>query len=285
MKRSSFFPAVSKKTRGTILLVAVGTLAFLSILGAGAASSVSQELKLSTFLTDSNTSPYMALSGIQAMKAYWRYAQPATILSLYGLQPRTFSLDGRQLEMTFVDEEGLIHITRTPQAYLLKLPGINNNQDLVNEILAHPPVVKEELLGIKGLEPDAYAQMKDLISVYGDGKVNINTAGSDVLSALGLSESLIRKIREFRAGEDGQEGTKDDGVFTDLARIPEVLEPYGISSPEREQIQVLIFGQRLKLYSGYVRINLAVKNGKKTLKTFHAVVELSTGMIRRWDEE
>jgi len=74
--------------------------------------------------------------------------------------------------------------------------------------------------------------------------VNINTAGREVLKALGFDDESIRIIRQFRAGEDGKEGTEDDGVFTDSAKIIEDLRALaGFSAAHEAKIlQVLSKG-------------------------------------------
>ena len=72
----------------------------------------------------------------------------------------------------------------------------------------------DELLLVKGISPLIYSRIKDYVTVYGGGRVNINTASFNVLLALGLSEGLADKIIRFRAGKDEIEGTEDDNVIT-----------------------------------------------------------------------
>ena len=51
------------------------------------------------------------------------------------------------------------------------------------------------------------------LTVYGNGKVNLNTAGKYVLRALGMSDTLADKVIQFRRGNDSQEATADDNIF------------------------------------------------------------------------
>lgn len=72
------------------------------------------------------------------------------------------------------------------------------------------------------------AKLKDIITCWGSGQVNMNTASKQVLEALFVMESaqkqtenstrdeLIRMIIEYRNGEDGQPGTADDKVFENV---------------------------------------------------------------------
>jgi type II secretory pathway component PulK len=75
----------------------------------------------------------------------------------------------------------------------------------------------EELLLIKGMTPALFAWMVPKVTVFGSGKVNLNTASRPVLKALGLSNSAIEGIVFFRSGEDHTEGTEDDRSFSSLS--------------------------------------------------------------------
>ncbi|MCK5451500.1 MAG: general secretion pathway protein GspK [Candidatus Omnitrophica bacterium] len=80
-----------------------------------------------------------------------------------------------------------------------------------------------EVMLIRGMTGDIYNRIQPYISLYGTGKININTAGEMVLRALGMSKSLIRKIMSFRTGIDRSIGTDDDNVFTHTSTIVEDL--------------------------------------------------------------
>ncbi len=76
-----------------------------------------------------------------------------------------------------------------------------------------PYQMLEELHLVKGIDDALYEQMMPYVTVYGDGKVNINTASSAVLYALGLEDETISKIISSRRGQDGVEATSDDHIF------------------------------------------------------------------------
>ncbi len=73
-----------------------------------------------------------------------------------------------------------------------------------------------------------FTEIKDLITVYGSGKININTAGPQVLSILGMDKDLIQDIILFRTGEDGDIDTEEDnGWFVQAAEGADIiLYPY-----------------------------------------------------------
>jgi len=112
--------------------------------------------------------------------------------------------------------------------------------------------VLEELLLVKGMTPEIFLKIKDIITVYGAGKVNINTTGYNTLYALGLSESLCRQIIEFRQGSDGEFGTEDDNNFTSAQGIRDIGPLF---TEESIQINKLISGNILSVESDIFRVN------------------------------
>ncbi len=77
----------------------------------------------------------------------------------------------------------------------------------------------EELLLVKGMTPALWATCAPTLTVYGSGKVNLNTAGAAVLSALGLSTEGVNGIVAYRSGEDNTPGTSDDRLFYSTASL------------------------------------------------------------------
>ena len=60
-------------------------------------------------------------------------------------------------------------------------------------------------------EDDQNLGLLNLFTVYGDGRVNINTVGEEILSALpGIDEQATLAVLMYRAGGDGMVGTDDD---------------------------------------------------------------------------
>lgn len=137
------------------------------------------------------------------------------------------------------DEESKINLNHASLEIIQRLPGINPElaQNILNSDLK-PFYLKEEVLLIEGMTPEIFAGCKDTLTVYSNGKVNINTAGEDALRALGFDENLINVINDFRLGEDGQEETKDDRVFENTGEITAKLCSFRIIS-EAEQASLL----------------------------------------------
>ena len=72
----------------------------------------------------------------------------------------------------------------------------------------------DELLLVKGFDRKIFDRLAPFVTVYGDGRVNINTASRPVLIALGFDAMLVDKILRVRRGVDNVEATADDHVFT-----------------------------------------------------------------------
>ncbi len=82
----------------------------------------------------------------------------------------------------------------------------------------------DELLLVRGITATIYESVKDYLTVFGSGAININTAPRIILLALGLDEKLADKLLAYRAGEDGLEGTEDDRYFSSVGNIGAMLE-------------------------------------------------------------
>ncbi len=80
----------------------------------------------------------------------------------------------------------------------------------------------EELLLVKGMTKDIFLKIKDAITIYGEGRVNINTASFSTFYALGGDESLAERIVEFRDGSDEIPGTEDDNIFETVEDLREI---------------------------------------------------------------
>lgn len=93
----------------------------------------------------------------------------------------------------------------------------------------------EELLLVKGMTPELLKNVKPYLTVYGSGKVNLNTAPAQVLSALGISDSGISGINSYRLGNDGEPKTEDDAVIVKESAIQAELSIYLV---EEDRVKV-----------------------------------------------
>ncbi|MFA6636333.1 MAG: hypothetical protein WCV56_04435 [Candidatus Omnitrophota bacterium] len=87
-----------------------------------------------------------------------------------------------------------------------------------------PFVCLEELLLVDGMSPEVFLRLRGHITVFGSGRVNVNTASSEVFEALGLSRDTADKILHFR--ESKVSGGKSSGrnTFRALDDLNEVFK-------------------------------------------------------------
>jgi len=75
----------------------------------------------------------------------------------------------------------------------------------------------------------------DVFTIYGSGKININTASATVLTALPeIDEQVVGTIFDYQSGPDGQLGTDDDRGIENTQGLSEVQ---GLTALEVELLQ------------------------------------------------
>ena len=112
--------------------------------------------------------------------------------------------------------------------------------------------VIEELLLVRGMTKEAFSRIRDMVTVHGTEKVNINTAGFNVFYALGLNRRLSERIIEYRRGRDGVSGTDDDRIFETINDLRNIGFLF---TEDSVQINSLISGNIIKTDSDTFRIN------------------------------
>jgi general secretion pathway protein K len=97
----------------------------------------------------------------------------------------------------------------------------------------------DELLLVKGMTPGILEKIRPFVTVYGSGKVNLNTASRDVLAALGFSPLGVETIAAHRAGDDKEDGTSDDRFFTSPGAVASDIAALGATQLDSSQTVVL----------------------------------------------
>ena len=144
--------------------------------------------------------------------------------------------------------------------------------------------IPDELLLVKGMSAQILTKLRDYMTIYGSGKVNVNTASKPVLLALGLEESMVDKIISFRNGEDKLPGTADDNIFDNPAGIVSKLSQfYQFSDSEVAQLNA-VCEQAFSTTSQYFMIQC--KSSLKGGKRVHEVIAVADhqGKIFYWGE-
>jgi type II secretory pathway component PulK len=146
--------------------------------------------------------------------------------------------------------------------------------------------VIEELLLVHKMDQEIFDKLKYFVTIYGGGKVNINTAPKEVLLALGLNGRIVDDIMSFRKGPDMIAGTGDDDIFLQAATIaPRLSQTIDLSPSDMGVLSNLVASGKLTTKSENFMIRsvgeLDHKEGKATIV---AVAE-RTGQIKYWHEE
>ena len=123
-----------------------------------------------------------------------------------------------------------------------------------------PMEALEELLLVKGMNRDIFNRLKPWVTVYGSGSVNVNTAPEEILTAVGLSQSTVRKILEHRSGPDAEDGTSDDKAFQQAEAVTTDLawDKPPITEAEKIEIDNLVSAGRLGVASSFFTVPVRV---------------------------
>lgn len=143
-----------------------------------------------------------------------------------------------------------------------------------------PYEIVEEVLLVKDMRPAIYRAILPYITVYGDGKLNINTCPRVLLEALGMQQQQVDKIMTFR-----ERKLSGGGIFTAERPILDQFEGVVYLSDEDKALLEAFLAQGLvSTDSDYYRItsrgNLAYRRESLEIS---CVVD-RTGRVSRWQE-
>jgi DNA uptake protein ComE-like DNA-binding protein len=287
--------------KASILIVSLWAFTILSILSLSLAGFVFQQIKFSSFFIRQTASLPMARGACQ--RAFQDRKKDATPeydsfkeLTEENMQKlcdnasyKYYFSDKKNIdgEEKIVDESALINVNLVSSDVLKRLPGLDENLARnITESIRRPFMHKNEVLLAEGITKDAYNQFKDLITVCGTGKININTVSGEVLSALSLDEELINTIMRYRKeyiGADEKEGTEDDGAFTNPATILSDLKKFSNLSLKQEQ-DLLSITNYLNVKSEYLRFSIIPQVKGKDGIRYSLVINPAENKIISWLE-
>lgn len=285
----SFLVKERFKQTASILVITCWILVILIILSTGLARTVALEIDWARSLNRRLKAEYLAKAGIEQGIVERKKDSSSEYDSFYELRRKRQKVLGRgKYTYFFVDEESKININTASVNTLSLLPELDTElaRNIYNSAFK-PFFSKEEILLVEGVEKEVFSQIKDFITVYSEGKVNINTAPVPVLKALGLEEDLVEKIEEFRKGEDGKLGTEDDRVFKSTTGIISALQEVSILSPEQiAQINALLSQGLLTVKSRNLEMDIGTEVDGKFIRNFHIVLKVEGEEMRivRWEE-
>lgn len=293
--------------QASILIICLWTVAMLSILGMGLTALVFQEIKSSSAISRL----YGSLPVAQAALKSVLYARAQDLTPGYDTWEELTQENSDALCQTnsykyyftdkkehkdsveIIDEGALINLNTASLDVLKRLPGVD--EDLADR-LAHsglrPYTSINEVLLAEGMSVDKFRLFKDMVTVYGNGKVNINTVSKPVLICLGLDEELVDKILRFRKEHkiepplDAQGNPiiqeEEYGFSSVSSMVSQMNSSLGLSL---RQEQDLISAQSyLSVKSEYLRLNIIPQLNRKDGTRYSAVIYPAAKKILSWRE-
>lgn len=144
--------------------------------------------------------------------------------------------------------------------------------------------VPEETLLVNGMTGNISEKIKDYITIYGDGSININTASRAVLMAIGLSEKIAGSIISFRSGADGIMGNEDDNIFDMHSNIVPYLSQFTNLSASEVAMLSKVSNEYFTTSSRTFTVkSVAALKGKNSTLEVTAVIDRE-GKILYWRE-
>lgn len=106
---------------------------------------------------------------------------------------------------------------------LLLVKGVTQEMYWGSNSTNHIPSVFQHKLGFgtsPGQSPDYPFGLVDIFTPISSGRININTAGVNVLQMIpGVDQATAENIIKMRAGPDGVEGTEDDVPYRNVSQL------------------------------------------------------------------
>ena len=258
---------------GFVLVTVLWILAILTVVSLGFANRASLERKVAWYALDQAQAQNMARGAVElalvelgnkgAVDLYFdqrgytgldqRWAKPFDLFRSGAYFKEFSSVDHAEDICGYVITDCLskVSINASDEDMLRAVPGIGSRN--VNRILRRRRrgVPEEELVQnfatIGEFRTEARIKdrdwfgrggkpgLRDLITAWGSGRININTASEEVLSFVPeLDSSVAGAIVAYRMGADGELGTADDLAIANIGDLPELL---GISAEKVGQMR------------------------------------------------
>jgi hypothetical protein len=253
-----------KQNRGFVLVTVLWILALLTVVSLGFGRRAMIERRMAWYALDKAQAQQMARGAVEraifelanqnSINQYLQqigytgldqsWAKPVDLFQAtdYFTLPDESS-EGYTCTYRILDSERWFSINQAPEAVLREIDGLSTaairaimhrreRQDSDDpDIRTHAYLTTEELFasGDIGFDDwfgdDRHVGLVDMLTVWGGGKVNLNTAPEAVLRNVpDLNRSVIQGIIDYRQGQDGILGTSDDQAFKTQYEVAEKLE-------------------------------------------------------------
>lgn len=197
-------------------------------------------------------------------------------------------LEDVTIEILLTNEESKINLNTVSRELLDKLffiQGITNKEQLASGIIWWRDKNRrfdtwKELLLLKGVDIKILDTLQNRATVYSNGRINVNTAPSQILEILPGFENGKEKIYEllqFRNGLDNTPGTEDDKYLNE----EDVKKIMGENNFSKVSDLLTYYGETFQVIS-------CAKIGKRTKKVTAVLIRKSSDKkvkVIYWQEE
>lgn len=277
-------PRTSINKKGSVLIISIVMLALFSILSLALYKICSARISLARKVDELTLSKQAAYSMCEVVLRDLQ-EDGSTYHTLYELRlPREKEFGLATVSYYFIDEESRINVNNVSEEVIAQLENLDEKEaEKIYDSILRPFSVKEEILLVEDIDIEEYNEIKEFITIYGSGVVNINTAPKEVLIALGMSESLVSDIINFRAGFDNEEITEDDNYFEGQGEIIDKLnEYYGLFQEDEEKLEQLMAAGLIDAKSSNFNMKLEVKVKGRQAKNYDII--LNKNGVVNWRE-
>ncbi|MDD5504829.1 MAG: helix-hairpin-helix domain-containing protein [Candidatus Omnitrophica bacterium] len=298
--------------RASVLVLCLWAIMILSILGMGLSSFVFGQIKFAKTYKHIVMSLPVARAAVKSVfyikqdddtplyDTYDELTRENTlnvcqgIFCLYYFADKIVSDEGVKV----IDESALININTASADVLARLPGMD--EELADGIIKsglRPFVSINEILMVEGMQKESFLQFKDMITVYGRGKINLNTVSSQVLEALGLDEEVARAVIDYRnahqiippeddkkdEGEEGRPEPEPEYGLSDLSGLLEGVKEMAFLSTRQQQDLLALFSV-FDVKSEYLRFNIIPVFGTDKGLRYSVLIHPDSGRVISWKE-
>lgn len=133
----------------------------------------------------------------------------------------------------------------------------------------------DELLLVNGFNSNIFDKLKNYITIYGSGRININTASREILYSAGFNPVVTGKILDVRAGKDGAAGTADDVVFDSIPDIvPKLTQAGGFSVSDITAVSAVVENCVGTMSTAFTISSVGQSVGFKDSATVNCVIDV-----------
>jgi hypothetical protein len=296
-----------------IAMVTLWILAILSVIAVGMGYRVGIDLKISSYNLNQVKAINLAKSGVYKAIAELKFDRSQNevdyLSESWNNTPEMFEdielgsgkfrvgypadSEGASSEEDWifgvVDEERKINVYQASEETLERLSQVGIDASHIIADDNFPQLFPMNIFSGAEVDADELDAARIYLTIFGDGKININTASREVLSVLGMMDGLAERIIDYRAGPDGLEGTHDDTPFSEMESVADKLNEFGELTPEEHaDLSFFIRTEVFTVKSRFFRIDSTgfLEDGtvsRKVTAVLERTDENST-IIRSWYE-